>query len=65
MRCYLEDFNLLSSTCCKTEAARSVVFGGLAIPLLFWHSAVQSTDMALYTYTHAYVVWREKTVEIT
>ena len=26
MRCYLEDFNLLSSTCYKTEAARSVVF---------------------------------------
>ena len=46
MRCYLEDFNLLSSTCCKTEAARSVVFDRTSYPLLFWHSAVQSTDMA-------------------
>ena len=45
MRCYLEDFSLLSSTCCKTEAARSVVFDR-TIPLLFWHSAVQSTDIA-------------------
>ena len=46
MRCYLENFNLLSSTCCKMEAARSVVFDRSSNPLLFWHSAVQSTDMA-------------------
>ena len=45
-RCYLEDFNLLSSTCCKMEMARSVVFDRISYPLLFWHSAVQSTDMA-------------------
>ena len=34
MRCYLEDFNLLSSTCCKTEAARSVVFDRISYPPL-------------------------------
>ena len=33
-RCYLEDFNLLSSTCCKTEAARSVVFDRISYPPL-------------------------------
>ena len=33
-RCYLEDFNLLSSTCCKTEAARSVVFDRNSYPPL-------------------------------
>src|SRR5919106_2308520 len=32
MRCYLEDFSLLSSTCCKTEAARSVVFDRISYP---------------------------------
>ena len=31
-RCYLEDFNLLSSTCCETEAARSVVFDRISYP---------------------------------
>ena len=34
MRCYLEDFNLLSSTCCKMEAARSVVFDWISYPPL-------------------------------
>ena len=34
MRCYLEDFNLLSSTCCKMEAARSVVFDRTSYPPL-------------------------------
>ena len=34
MQCYLEDFNLLSSTCCKTEAARSVVFDRTSYPPL-------------------------------
>ena len=34
MRCYLEDFNLLSSTCCKTEASRSVVFDRTSYPPL-------------------------------
>src|SRR3954470_13090856 len=34
MRCYLEDFTLLSSTCCKTEAARSVVFDMIRYPPL-------------------------------
>ena len=34
MRCYLEDFTLLSSTCCKTEAARSVVFDRTSYPPL-------------------------------
>ena len=33
-RCYLEDFNLLSSTCCKSEAARSVVFDRTSYPPL-------------------------------
>ena len=32
MRCYLEDFNLLSSTCCKMEMARSVVFDRTSYP---------------------------------
>ena len=57
MRCYSEDFNLLSSTCCKMEMTRSVVFDRTSYsPFLFWHSAVQPTDMPFYTYTHAYVV---------
>ena len=34
MRCYLEDFNLLSSTCFKMEAARSVVFDRISYPPL-------------------------------
>ena len=34
MRCYLEDFNLLSSTCCKMEVARSVVFDMISYPPL-------------------------------
>ena len=34
MRWYLEDFSLLSSTCCKTEAARSVVFDRTSFPPL-------------------------------
>src|SRR3954466_7547303 len=34
MRCYLEDFSLLSSICCKTVAARSVVFDGIRYPPL-------------------------------
>ena len=34
MRCYLEDFNLLCSTCCKMEAARSVVFDRVSYPPL-------------------------------
>src|SRR3954464_895245 len=34
MRCYLEDFSLLSSICCKTEAARSVVFDRISYPPL-------------------------------
>src|SRR4051812_17837342 len=34
MRCYLEDFNLPSSTCCKTEIARSVVFDRISYPPL-------------------------------
>ena len=46
MRCYLENFNLLSSTCCKMEAAKSVVFDRTSYPPLFWHSALQSTDIA-------------------
>ena len=32
MRCYLEDFNLLSSICCKMEVARSVVFDKTSYP---------------------------------
>ena len=39
-------YHLLSSTCCKTEAARSVVFDKISYPPLFWHSAVQSIDIA-------------------
>src|SRR3954465_15244602 len=34
MRCYLEDFSLLSFICCKTEAARSVVFDRISYPPL-------------------------------
>ena len=34
MRCYLEDFNLLSSTCCKMEMSRSVVFDRTSYPPL-------------------------------
>src|SRR3954464_2005737 len=34
MLCYLEDFSLLSSICCKTEAARSVVFDRIRYPPL-------------------------------
>src|SRR3954466_11419315 len=34
MRCYLEDFSLLSCTCCKMEATRSVVFDKTSYPPL-------------------------------
>ena len=34
MRCSLEDFNILSSTCCKMEVARSVVFDRISYPPL-------------------------------
>src|SRR3954463_4903338 len=34
MRCYLEDFSLLSSICYKTEAARSIVFDRISYPPL-------------------------------
>ena len=40
------NFNLLSSTCCKMETPRSVVFDRTSYPPLMWHSAVQSTDIA-------------------
>ena len=42
----MEDFDLPSSACCKTKVTRSVVFDKTSYPPLFWHSAVQSTDMA-------------------
>src|SRR3954462_16000825 len=32
MRCYLEDFSLLPSICCKTGATRSVVFDKTSYP---------------------------------
>ena len=34
MRCYLEDFNLLSAICYKTEAASSIVFDRISYPPL-------------------------------
>src|SRR3954466_2736565 len=34
MRCYLEDFSLLPSICCKMEATRSVVFDKTSYPPL-------------------------------
>src|SRR3954468_17274473 len=34
MRCYLEDYSLLPSICCKTEATRSVVFDKTSYPPL-------------------------------
>ena len=56
MRCYLEDFSLLSSTCCKTEAARSVVFERTSYPPLSRLSAVQSTYNSLIPVdTNAYI----------
>ena len=56
MRCYLEDFNLLSSICCKTEAARSVVFERTSYPPLSRLSAVQSTYNSLNLVdTNAYI----------
>ena len=44
MRCYLEDFNLLSSTCCKMEMSRSVVFDRTSYPplILAFCSSVHS-----------------------
>ena len=52
MRCYLEDFNLLSSTFCKTEAARSVVFDRISYPplilaLLHRYPCICSVDPCL------------------
>ena len=46
MRCYLEDFNLLSSTCCKMEVARSVVFDRTSYPplILAFCSSVHRYD---------------------
>ena len=56
MRCYLEDFSLLSSTCCKTEAARSVVFERTSYPPLSRLSTVQSTYNSLIPVdTNAYI----------
>ena len=42
MRCYLENFSLLSSTCCKMEMARSVVFDRTSYPplILAFNSSV-------------------------
>ena len=42
MRCYLEDLNLLSSTCYKMEAGRSEVFGRTGYPplILVFYSSV-------------------------
>ena len=55
-RCYLEDFNLLSSTCCKTEAARSVVFERTSYLPLSRLSAVQSMYNSLIPVdTNAYI----------
>ena len=51
MRCYLEDFNLLSSTCCKMEAARSVVFDRISYPpliLAFCSSVHQYGPLHIY-----------------
>ena len=56
MRYYLEDFTLLSSTCCKTEAARSVVFERTSYRPLSRLSAVQSTyDSLIPVDTNAYI----------
>ena len=56
MRCYLEDFSLLSSTCCKMEVARSVDFDRTSYPTLFLHSAVQSTYDTPFPFdTNAYI----------
>ena len=35
---------------------KMLVFDRLGFPLLFWHSAVQSTDIAHFIDTDAYVV---------
>ena len=35
---------------------KMLVFDRLGFPLLFWHSAVQSTDTTLFIDTDAYVV---------
>ena len=51
MRCYLEDFNLLSSTCCKMEMARSVVFDRISYPpliLAFCSSAHWYAPLHIY-----------------
>ena len=50
MRCYLEDFNLLSSTCCKMEAARSVVFDRISYPALIL--AFCSSVHFIWPFTH-------------
>ena len=56
MRCYLEDFNLLSSTCCKMEMSRSVVFDRTSYPPLSRLSALQSTYNSLIPVdTNAYI----------
>ena len=35
---------------------KMLVFDRLGFPLLFWHSAIQSTDITLFIDTDAYVV---------
>ena len=50
---------LLYATLISSDAARRLkmlVFDRLGFPLLFWHSAVQSTDTTLFIDTDAYVV---------
>ena len=52
MRCYLEDLNLLPSTCYKTEAARSVVFDRTSYPpliLAFCSSVHRYCHLHIYT----------------
>ena len=39
-----------------TRRLKMLVFDRLGFPLLFWHSAVQSTDTAHFIDTNAYVV---------
>jgi len=53
INCYSLLFYMLQDA---WSCLKMLVFDRLGLPPLFWHSAVQSTDMPLYTYTHAYVV---------
>ena len=50
MRCYLEDFTLFSSICCKMEMSRSVVFDRTSYPP--FNSGILQFSPLIWPFTH-------------